>query len=256
VSEDVQESLALVVTVSMAVAPLLFVLADLLSPRLFPPRAEEQFDRIDEPTAPVIVAGFGRVGQVVARVLRMTHHRFVALEKNHEQVDFVRRFGSKLYYGDATRLELLRAAGAEEARTLVVAIDDEDAALRLVQTARRHFPNLAIVARARNRVHAYRLLDLGVTSVFRETFSSSLEMAERTLQTLGFSDGRAKRAIDVFRAHDERAVRAVFALHRDEKALMAMAQEYGKELERIFVDDVESLPDEGRGGDAASSRRG
>lgn len=243
VSLELRELLQLVVTTSMAMAPLLFVLADVLAPRLFPKKAEEEFDRIDEPAAPVIVAGFGRVGQIVCRVLRMTHHRFVALDKSHEQVDFVRKFGSKLYYGDATRLELLRAAGAEKARALVVAIDEIEASVTLVAAARRHFPNLAIIARARNRVHAYRLLDLGVQTVFRETFSSSLEMAESTLGALGFDEGRAKRAIEIFREHDERTVRAVYALHRDEKALQAMAQEYGKELERIFVEDAAVVSD-------------
>lgn len=238
-SEEHREHLSLVVTLSMAAAPLMFVLGDFLAPRLFPKKPEEEFDRIDEAAAPVIVAGFGRVGQIVSRVLRMTHHRFVALEKNHDHVDFVRKFGSKLYYGDATRLELLRAAGAGEAKALVVAIDDIEASVTLVETVRRHFPNLAIVARARNRVHAYRLLDLGVTSVFRETFGSSLEMAEATLGALGMTQDRAREAIRVFRDHDERTVRAVFALHRDEKALLAMAQEYGKELERIFADDTE-----------------
>ena len=141
----------------------------------------------------MIIAGFGRVGQIVGRVLRMRRISFTALESSVAQVDFVRRFGNKVYYGDASRLEVLHAAGAARAEVFVLAMDDIDASVRTAELVRRHFPNLKIMARARNRQHALRLMDLGVRYFIRETYLSSLDLAQHTLEALGLARADARR---------------------------------------------------------------
>src|SRR5262249_41128261 len=140
------------------------------------------YDEIDERDIPVIIAGFGRFGQIVARVLTSRRIPFTALDSNQKNVDFVRRFGNQVYYGDVSRLDLLRAAGAETAKIFVLAIDDVDASIRTAELLRSQFPKLKIYARARNRQHAFSLMDAGVTNIIRETYVSSLEIASSVLQ--------------------------------------------------------------------------
>jgi glutathione-regulated potassium-efflux system ancillary protein KefC/glutathione-regulated potassium-efflux system protein KefB len=176
----------IVVTLSMALSPLLIAAIEALARRRKAAQApSDQYDRMESEEPRVIIAGFGRFGQIVARVLRARRIRFTALEINQAQVDFVRSFGNKLYYGDASRLELLRAAGAEQAEVLVLAIDDVEASLRTAEMVRRHFPRLRILARARNRQHVFRLMEAGVEEIWRETLGSSLEVAGATLVALG-----------------------------------------------------------------------
>ncbi len=138
---------------------------------------------------PVIIAGFGRFGQIVARILRLRKIPFTALDSNQTHVDFVRNFGNKIYYGDASRLDLLRAAGAETAKIFVLAIDDVDVSVRTAELVREQFPKLKIFARARNRQHAFALMDLGVTNIIRETYLSSLDLAATVLESLGETPG-------------------------------------------------------------------
>jgi glutathione-regulated potassium-efflux system ancillary protein KefC/glutathione-regulated potassium-efflux system protein KefB len=152
-------------------------------------------------------------------------------------VDFVRRFGNKLYYGDASRLDILRVAGAGRAELLVLAIDDVEASVRTAELARKHFPALRILARARNRQHAFRLMDLGVEHVFRETLGSSLEMAEEALVTLGSTREAAARDVRRFREHDEATLAAQAAVKDDEEKIMATAKEAAAQLERLFESD-------------------
>jgi glutathione-regulated potassium-efflux system ancillary protein KefC/glutathione-regulated potassium-efflux system protein KefB len=235
-SKPLGDFLVMVVTLSMALTPVCFGLADRLGSRLFAGDSSPVFDQIDDAHA-VIIAGFGRFGQIVARLLRMRHIKFTALEINQEQVDFVRKFGNKLYYGDASRLDLLRAAAAEQARVFVLAIDDVEASMRTAALVKRHFPHLKIIARARNRQHLYRLLDLGIDASFRETFTSSLEAGEATLVALGATPEQARADATRFRAHDEDAVQAAFAVHHDEKQLIETAKHYAKELESLFEAD-------------------
>jgi glutathione-regulated potassium-efflux system ancillary protein KefC/glutathione-regulated potassium-efflux system protein KefB len=229
--------LVLVVTASMIVSPLLIAAADRLAKRLTPPAAPPAFDTIEDEEPKVLIAGFGRVGQIVARVLRARRIRFTALEVSQAQVDFVRRFGNKLYYGDATRLEMLRAAGAARAQLLVVAIDDVEASVRTAELARRHFPHLRILARARNRQHAFRLMDAGVTEVWRETFGTSLEMAEATLVALGTKRDTAAAQVRRFRAHDEATLQQQASVKEDEQKVIASAQASARQLEALFEAD-------------------
>jgi monovalent cation:proton antiporter-2 (CPA2) family protein len=234
------DSLVIVVTLSMALTPLAFVLNDVLIAKWLKKPADEKFDEIDEGENKVIIAGFGRVGQIVARLLRAKKIAFTALDKSAEQIDTVRRFGSRAYYGDASRLDLLRAAKADKADILVLAIDDIEASVRTVETVRKHFPNLKIYARARNRFHAYRLLDHGVDHLMRETYLSSLELGKQVLLGLGFAEWDARDTVSTFHEHDERSLLRQHAVYHDETKLIQSAKDAAKELEELFESDSES----------------
>ena len=234
---DTADLIVIVVTLSMALAPLLMAAGHVIARRLAPPAPAPAYESIEPDEPRVIIAGFGRFGQIVARVLRARRIRFTALEASQAQVDFVRRFGNKLYYGDASRLDLLRAAGAERASVLVVAIDDVDASVRIAELARRHFPSLRVLARARNRQHAFRLMEAGVQEVWRETLASSLEVAESTLVALGTSAETAAAQVRRFREHDEATLRAQAAVKDDESKVIATAQASAQQLEGLFEAD-------------------
>lgn len=230
--------LIVVVAFSMALTPLL----TLFNTRVLEPRLAETltppFDRIDEPGNPVIIAGFGRFGQIVARVLGIRRIPFTALEISSEQVDFVRRFGSKIYYGDASKPELLRAAGAANAKIFVLAIDDVEASMRTARVVRRNFPHLTIYARARNRYHAHLLMELGVTYIVRETLLSSLDLTAKLLGGLGIAEREARRTLDLFSRHDEETLKRQFAVFRDEDRLIQTSREAAEELESLFEADT------------------
>jgi len=242
----VSELLILVVTFSMAVTPLLSLLVErLLIARKADPSARP-YDVAPSEENQVIIAGFGRYGQIVGRILQARKIGFTALESSPEQVDFVARFGNKVYYGDASRLDLLRAAKADKAVLFVLAIDDVEASVRAAETVTRYFPNLRILARARNRNHAMRLMDAGVTDIWRETYYSSLATARSLLIRLGLSDYDAERTVQTFKEHDEGHLVEQFSLDRDDANLVAKAREWAKELEEIFERDAreESLGDD------------
>lgn len=228
--------LVIVVTISMIASPLLMMLREWIESKLDrePARA---FDLIEANDGRVIIAGFGRFGQIVGRVLRMRKIPFTALEASVAQVDFVRRFGNKVYYGDASRIELLQAAGAAQAEVLVMAIDDIEASVRAVELVRKQFPHLKILARARNRQHAIRLMDLGVRYIIRETFLSSLDMARHTLETLGMSREESLESINRFKTHDEQTLESQRDARDDEQKLIQSAQLAARELELLFETD-------------------
>jgi glutathione-regulated potassium-efflux system ancillary protein KefC/glutathione-regulated potassium-efflux system protein KefB len=237
-SRPIADLLVIVVTLSMVAAPLAIAAADALAERLRPVAAAPAFDEIESDEPRVLIAGFGRFGQIVARVLRARRIRFTALEVSQAQVDFVRRFGNRLYYGDASRLEVLRAAGAEQAQLLVLAIDDVEASVRTAEMARRHFPALRILARARNRQHAFRLMEAGVTQIWRETFASSLEVAEAALVALGTSREASAEQVRRFRAHDEATLAVQASVKDDETKLIATARASAQQLESLFEADT------------------
>ena len=235
--------LILVVSLSMAITPLLFVLNERVLKPWLDGRARPVFDRIDEPSAPVIIAGFGRVGQVIGRILRVKHIPFTAMEISAKQVDFVRKYGGKIYYGDASRLDLLRAAHAGQAKIFVLAIDDEQASLRTAEVVKAHFPNLKIIARARNRHHAHLLRDLGVKVFFRETFLTSLKLAEEVLCGLGMPRPEVVETVEKFKTHDEAALMKQYAVHHDETKYIQSVKDAAEELQDLFEADIESEAD-------------
>lgn len=225
--------LILVVTLSMLAWPLIFLAVDRLVERASAETPPE-FDRIDDPGKPVVIAGYGRVGQVVSRVLRMCGIPFTALEQSFEQVDFVRAYGNKVYYGDASRIELLEAAKVAQAKLFVLAIDDVESSIRTAAVVRRHFPDLPILARARNRSHYFRLRDLGIRLIMRETFPASLEMARVALLRLGTSSATTERALALFRRHDEEMLDVQYALREDEARLVEASKEAVQQLRELF----------------------
>jgi glutathione-regulated potassium-efflux system ancillary protein KefC/glutathione-regulated potassium-efflux system protein KefB len=233
---EIAELLVLVVTGSMILSPLLLVLHD----ALFKKKEGDgrPFDTPVELHPKVIIAGFGRFGQIVGRILRAKKIAFTALEANQTQVDFLRRFGNEVFYGDASRLELLRAAHAENAEILVLAIDDVEASVKAAELIRKHFPHLKIFARARNRQHAFRLMDLEVRYTIRETLVSSLEMSEKVLEALGLSKSKANETVRQFRAHDEATMAKQQAVKDDEKKFMETVRESSEQLQHLFETDA------------------
>jgi monovalent cation:proton antiporter-2 (CPA2) family protein len=234
---ETAELLVLVVTASMILSPVFLILHDAMfnvsEPDVRP------FDTPVELYPKVIIAGFGRFGQIVGRILQAKKISFTALEANQTQVDFLRRFGNKIFYGDASRLELLRAAHAENAEVFVLAVDDIEASVRTAELVRKHFPHLKIFARARNRQHAFRLMDLGVQYNIRETLASSLEMSAEVLQALGLSRLKAIETAQRFRVHDEASLLRQHAVKDDEKKLIQSGRESAEQLLHLFETDTD-----------------
>ncbi|HSQ82272.1 MAG TPA: monovalent cation:proton antiporter-2 (CPA2) family protein [Casimicrobiaceae bacterium] len=237
-SEAAAQFLILAVTLSMLLAPLTFIAHERLLARWLERRRPPEFDAIDGPGNPVIIAGYGRYGQIVSRILRMAGVPFTAIELDYQQVDFVRRFGNKVYYGDASRLELLESAKARDARLFVLAIDDVEASLKTAEVVRKNFPNLAILARARNRVHLYRLRDLDIEAIERETFLSSLETARQALVRYGMAEAQAARAVELFREHDRRLIEVQYAVRQDEQQFIQTTAQAAAQLQELFEADV------------------
>ena len=233
--------LTLAVTLSMAATPLLLLIDDAIARALKP--APPDYEMPPGGDQHVIVAGFGRFGQIVARVLRARQIPFTALDSNVEQVDFVKRFGAQIYYGDAGRLDILRAAGADKARAFVLAIDDVEGSMRVAEMVRTHFPDLPIYARARDRTHVHRLMDLGVEIIERETFLAALELTKDLLRGLGLKEGEVRRLTETFKRLDEKRLYEDYQYYTDLEKVRANAQSQAKELEELFARDVEELPD-------------
>lgn len=224
----------LIVTLSMVTTPVLVAGVERLLRR---DAVARPFDEIDEPENPVIIAGFGRFGQITARILTMRQIPFTALEASPSQVDFVRQFGNEIYFGDATRLDLLQAAHVARARAFVLAIDDVEASVKAAALVRETCPRVTILARARNRHHELQLRELGVHHIVRETLLSSLHLAETLLTHLGATPDEAARAVEAFRRHDEATLDKQAAVFRDENAYRQTTVQASEELNQLFRDD-------------------
>jgi glutathione-regulated potassium-efflux system protein KefB len=233
-----RDLLILIVTLSMATTPLLVRIRAEVVPILKKAKPVREFDRIDGATPRVIVAGFGRVGQIVARVLNAHHIPFSALERDAEQVDFVRQFGNQVFYGDATRLDLLRAAQTDKAEVFVIATENPEENLRTARLLKRHFPHLKVFARARNRQHVFRLMDLSVEAIVRDTFYSSLEITRHVLEALGYDPTTTAEHLRRFREHDERVLANQYVVYDDETALLQTTKEAREDLQRLFEVDT------------------
>ncbi len=229
----------LAVSLSMVVTPLLFLIYD----KLLSQEDEDapEFDSIDEHQVPVIIVGFGRFGQVVARMLSALQIRFTALDASHQQVDFVRQYGNEIYYGDGSRIDLLEAAGAADAKLLVLAIDEVEQSLATAQIIREHFPTLKIYARARNRKHAYQLMDLGVEVIRRETLLSAVDLGREVLVGLGMARDHVNQAAARFVEHDQGRLEEHQSLHDDEAKMRDVAKQSARELEEMFARDAAEL---------------
>ena len=239
IDSALQNRVVAIVGLSMALTPLLLIAVTQLL-RQFPSTAPKRaFDTIPDHQPQVIVAGFGRFGQIVARILIAQKIPFVALETDAEQLDTVRRFGNTAYFGDPSRPDLLRAAGAQNARVFINAIDNKDASLRTTRVVRRLYPHLKIFARAHDRRHAWQLMDLGAAAT-RETFASGLEMGRDVLIALGMSPEQAAQRAQKFRTHDEDLLVSQHLIYDDDEALVESAKQARSELEQLFEADIES----------------
>jgi glutathione-regulated potassium-efflux system ancillary protein KefC len=242
------------VALSMLVTPLLLVLVDkLVLPRFARRQADSPHALAEPQEAPVIIAGFGRYGQVIGRLLYANGLKATVLDHDAEQIDLLRKFGFRVHYGDATRLDLLRLAGAEHARVLVVAIDDTEQSLKLVDVAREHFPQLAVVARARNVQHYYALRDRGVALIERETLDSALLSGRSVLELMGWHPHHARQLAARFRRHSVDQIERMWPHHRDEQALVSIAKQGRQQLEELFAQEREAVSQrrqEGWGQDA------
>ena len=234
--------LVAIVAVSMAAAPLLMIANEkLIQPLYLRGSTGREADVIDH-SAKVIIAGHGRFGMTVGRILQAKGYMSVVLDHDAEQIDALRKFGFKLYYGDASRPDLLESAGAASAQILVVAVDDREKITEIVHTAKKHFPHLQIFTRAFDRVHAYELIEQGVTDVFREVFSSSADMGERVLVALGQHPFEAHRAVKTFKNFDEKVLRQQAQHLGDTERMVDIARNSRAELSRILAGDRISSP--------------
>ncbi|HYD56444.1 MAG TPA: monovalent cation:proton antiporter-2 (CPA2) family protein [Burkholderiales bacterium] len=231
------QALTLAVALSMLASPFLLVLHDrVLAPRL----AGKGIVKEAEAPQPgnVIVAGLGRVGQVVARLLAASGYHPTVLDDDPDHVEQSRKFGFRVFYGDATRLDLLHAAGADSAQLLVVALDDPDAVTNLVRTAKKHFPDLRVVARAHDMRHMFQLQDLGVEAIERETWRSALRLGEAALVEATGDAERAARAAQAFAEHDRDVVAKLYEVHRGAPdAHITVSNELRDELARTLRAD-------------------
>jgi monovalent cation:proton antiporter-2 (CPA2) family protein len=234
-NESMGNTLVATVALSMVISPFLFTINEkLVQPRFSSRLPDREADEIDEKDNPVILAGFGRFGHIVGRVLNLKGVRTTVLDLDADQVALVRKLGLKVFYGDASRLELLRAAGADKAKLLVVAVGEEETSLLIIETAQKHFPNLKILARAFGRDHAYRLVEQGVENIFRETLGSALDLSVAALRALGFRAYEAQRTARFFRDYDEQSVRALAPYAKNEKELISQTRERIQTLDQLM----------------------
>lgn len=235
---DNQTILNLIVTVSMALTPLAFWLLEKIGePKFANMTPKREYDQIPEHNHPVIIAGFGRFGQIVGRVLRMHNIEFTAIEKSANQVDFVRKFGNQIYYGDPKNPEILRAAGIAHAKLFVLAVDDLERSINTAEYLHHNYPNLTILARAKDRQHYYRLREAGVKYIWRETFLSALDMSRESLEVLGLTPEQAQRTVQIFRDYDDELLEKQRAIYDDEASLIESANASRLELESLFDSD-------------------
>jgi glutathione-regulated potassium-efflux system ancillary protein KefC len=230
------QMLVLMVALSMALTPLALFMGEGISKAIYAPVARPP-DDIAPQDAPVIIAGFGRVGQIAGRLLMASGIKVTVLDNDPDLIDTVRRFGFRVFYGDATRLDLLEAADAGKARLLINAIDDMQANLKLTDLVRQSFPHLKIVARARNVTHVYELRNRGIGLAERETFESALLMGQWALEQLGVDSQTAERARVKFREHNLATLDAIYPHYQDESATISITQAARDELARSFEQD-------------------
>jgi Kef-type K+ transport system membrane component KefB/voltage-gated potassium channel Kch len=187
----------------------------------------------------VIIAGFGRFGQIIGRILTANNIPYNALDRNADHIDFLRQFGVKSYYGDPSRSDLLEAAGIRDAKVLVVAVDGVKESLKIIELVKEKYPHVALIVRARDRAHVYQLVELGVTKHVREIYEASLSAAMHTLLELGFTEGQSQNTIDIFREHDEQMLQKSSLVQNDIAAMIKMSEDGRRELKELFAKDTQ-----------------
>ncbi len=233
--DDIASRVNLVVGLSMAfTSPLVILYAMYFNSKNCPP----VYDSSQVSTEPeVIIAGFGRFGQITARVLAANKIVFTAIDKDADHIEFVRQFGNKVYYGDATRIDLLKKSGIEKARVMLIALDSASEITKLALLIKEEFPHIKLVVRARNRLHAVELGKLGIEPYVREVFAAGLQACEQVLQTYGYSEGNAKYMTQLFANHDNKLIEKVVEEDMEFQSIVSTAKASRKELQKLFEDD-------------------
>lgn len=251
IGQQLAQFVSVVVTLSMVATPMLLLLDDWLRRRATsgPPA----FDDMPDDQGHVIIVGFGRFGQIVGRILRAQHIRFTALDASVEQIDFVAKYGNKIYYGDATNPAVLEAAQVGHARAVVLAIDHVEDSIKTASFLRSRYAHIPIFARARDRQHTHRLMDLGVTRIYRETFYSALKVSGDLLQGLGLPPRKTDSLIETFRAHDEKHLFDDYKHFTDAEKMRARARRRAEELEELFTQDLEQMRETEQPGESERS---
>lgn len=239
-TQAIIEPITLVVTLSMVMTPIFFWLVNNKIVPLLNRGIEPKYDDIPNQHPALIIAGFGRVGQIVARLARIQHFQFTAIDNNLQRIDFVRRYGGTLYYGDVTLPDLLRSAGIEHAKVFVLAIDDVEDSMNVARHIRLNYPNITLLARARDRHHTHLLRDLGVKHIWRETYLTSLGMGYRMLCELGLSKEKAYDSIEIFRNYDEQLLARQQHIYADEQKVFESYKNFLSELEHLFESDTQA----------------
>jgi monovalent cation:proton antiporter-2 (CPA2) family protein len=230
--------LTAIIVLSMAAAPLLMMLDDkIIQPRLGAAETEREADVIETQGVDVIIAGHGRFGMTIGRIMSAQGLRTAHLDHDPSQVDVLRKFGMKVFYGDALRLDLLEAAGGKDAKILIIAIDEREKVTELVRLAQQNFPNLKLFVRAYDRTHVIELMKLGVEHFYREVFGSSMDLAKDALVALGRKPHDAARVVELFRNHDEKFLRKSVQHQGDQKALVDLARQSRLEIAKVFSAD-------------------
>jgi glutathione-regulated potassium-efflux system ancillary protein KefC len=238
---QMQSLLILVVALSLVTTPLLLIAYErVIAPRLVDQAAAGK-QSVEDEQSPVLIAGFGRFGQIIGRLLNANGIATTVLDHDPQHIETIRRFGFKVFYGDAARLDLLHAAGAARAKVLVVAVDDRESALKIVELARQHFPNLTLLTRAWDVVHAFELMERNVNCVEREAFEGALKVGEEALRRLGLSAWQAKQATHRFRAHDEELLSELFSHFKEDVSVRAAISASARERlrEQMEADEAE-----------------
>ncbi|QLY24065.1 monovalent cation:proton antiporter-2 (CPA2) family protein [Bdellovibrio sp. KM01] len=238
-SQELSDTLTLIVTLSMIISPFVIVANAKFESWAATHKPKQEWDSFEGADSEIIIAGFGRFGQIFGRILRAQDIKFTAIDHDPEQIELLRRFGNKVYYGDASRHEIMEAAGAGKAKYLIIAVDDIETSKKLAQMAKDHFKNLKIYARARNRAHVFDLLDIGIemTHIRRETFESSLLLTRELLLDLGFPSDRARAVIERFHRHDELMMAEQYKVRHDQKLFLDTSRQGMQQLSEVLRED-------------------
>jgi len=240
-SQDQIAFLLVVVSLSMVTTPLLLTAQNRwYARRLNAGATKTRRSDVVNKQPRVIIAGFGRFGQIVGRLMYANKIKVTVLESDASQIQLLRKYGYKVFFGDATQLDLLRAAGADKAEAMIICTDSPDEIMKIVELCQQHFPRLKLLARARSRVEAYQLLSHGIESYSRETFLGALDLGRQALVEMGMHPYQAKRAEAHFRKLDNAMLKELLPQHKDDKQLALRAKEARKELEEIFGREMES----------------
>lgn len=259
--DRIAEILLLVVALSMLLTPLSFILYEKISARMNESSVDPEHDQIDD-EASIIIAGVGRFGQSVNRMVHASGFKTVVLDSNLETIQLMRRFGLKSYFGDPTRPELLQAAGLSKARVLVVCVDDKNSAVKLVRYAKRQRPDISVVARAHDMMHVFELYEAGADHIIREVFDSSLRAARYVLEDMGLSDYEAHAMEIAFYRHDRENLRALAEVWKpgvpvtENAEYMRLTREMTDNLENAILTHLDEMEDEAQGARVPTRSRG